>query len=320
MPDGFLYQYGGIDRKLYKYYGNLKYAASCIEEKQIYMSDPNTFNDPFDSLYIPRSYDTIIEFQNKETVCRDIIDSLESINNNKEQKLVNEIIAHLKSRLVDYKRESKKNSVRIILIDIYFELKSAVNIEQMSFNEFCKLINKGYKNRKKGEQLVHKVSCFSEINDSVLMWSYYANSHKGVCVEFDFQKLDDKIEQNKRIKGAVAKVQYSPLRVDRTQESTFSENRSVFSKASMWAHEHEWRIAYSGDREYLPLDCVSAVYLGLRFEEGLKIDKGNTYKYLIKLLLSNTKLKVYMAYMAEDTYGIKFRKIKKEDVEKMLAN
>jgi Protein of unknown function (DUF2971) len=29
------------------------------------------------------------------------------------------------------------------------------------------------------------VACFSEVPDSILMWSHYAESHSGVCVEFD---------------------------------------------------------------------------------------------------------------------------------------
>ena len=30
-------------------------------------------------------------------------------------------------------------------------------------------------------------TCFSKRNDSILMWSHYADSHKGVCFEFDYE-------------------------------------------------------------------------------------------------------------------------------------
>lgn len=33
------------------------------------------------------------------------------------------------------------------------------------------------------------ISCFSERKDSLLMWSHYANSHKGFCVEYDLKLL-----------------------------------------------------------------------------------------------------------------------------------
>ncbi len=34
------------------------------------------------------------------------------------------------------------------------------------------------------------VSCFSETCDSILMWSHYADSHKGVCIEFENEDND----------------------------------------------------------------------------------------------------------------------------------
>ena len=33
------------------------------------------------------------------------------------------------------------------------------------------------------------VSCFSEVNDSIVIWSHYANNHKGFCLEYDFKSL-----------------------------------------------------------------------------------------------------------------------------------
>jgi len=32
------------------------------------------------------------------------------------------------------------------------------------------------------------VSCFSKVNDSILMWAHYSNSHKGYCLKFDLLK------------------------------------------------------------------------------------------------------------------------------------
>lgn len=36
------------------------------------------------------------------------------------------------------------------------------------------------------------VSCFSEKDDSMLMWSHYARNHTGMCIEYDFAALDFK--------------------------------------------------------------------------------------------------------------------------------
>lgn len=40
-----------IDRKLYKYYSDTKYAIDCIINKRIHLDDPRSFNDPFDAAF-----------------------------------------------------------------------------------------------------------------------------------------------------------------------------------------------------------------------------------------------------------------------------
>jgi hypothetical protein len=41
----------------------------------------------------------------------------------------------------------------------------------------------------------HKILCLSKVNNNILMWSHYADSHKGVVLGFDFNK-DNKIFNN----------------------------------------------------------------------------------------------------------------------------
>lgn len=33
------------------------------------------------------------------------------------------------------------------------------------------------------------MTCMTETYDNILMWSHYANSHKGICIEYDVKKL-----------------------------------------------------------------------------------------------------------------------------------
>lgn len=39
----------------------------------------------------------------------------------------------------------------------------------------------------------HKIYCLSEVNDSLLMWSHYSDSHKGFCLEFSDYTDDELI-------------------------------------------------------------------------------------------------------------------------------
>lgn len=35
-----------------------------------------------------------------------------------------------------------------------------------------------------------RVVCLSEVYDSMLMWSHYAQNHTGYCIEYDFEEND----------------------------------------------------------------------------------------------------------------------------------
>ncbi|OCR41995.1 DUF2971 domain-containing protein [Bacteroides fragilis] len=80
------------------------------------------------------------------------------------------------------------------------------------------------------------ISCFSEADDIDLMWSHYANGHRGVCLKFDIMKDLDFF-------SILAKVQYK----DELTFYCFSEvEDNLFqqytTKAKSWNYEREIRI------------------------------------------------------------------------------
>ena len=88
------------------------------------------------------------------------------------------------------------------------------------------------------------ISCFSELNDSLLMWAHYANNHRGMCVEYEL------LEINKQLKFSHVPVIYDN---DRVSFNSFDENtidkdatamfiKSLTSKSPEWSYEKEWRI------------------------------------------------------------------------------
>lgn len=88
------------------------------------------------------------------------------------------------------------------------------------------------------------VSCFSESEDSLLMWAHYANNHRGICVEYDL------LEINNILKFTAIPIIYSQ---ERTRFNLFKPERiendaiglfiqSLTSKSPEWSYEKEWRI------------------------------------------------------------------------------
>ena len=96
------------------------------------------------------------------------------------------------------------------------------------------------------------VSCFSSENDSVLMWSHYAKSNTGICVEYDFNNLP----VNHLLTKSIFPVRYTDSPVVLT-DLFYDENQTIFSypletavlcaalnKATIWSYENEWRLVW----------------------------------------------------------------------------
>lgn len=88
------------------------------------------------------------------------------------------------------------------------------------------------------------IACFSELEDSLLMWAHYANNHRGMCVEYEL------LEINKQLKFTPVPIIYSEERVcfnslnssavEKDTTKIFIE--SLTSKSPEWSYEKEWRI------------------------------------------------------------------------------
>jgi hypothetical protein len=85
----------------------------------------------------------------------------------------------------------------------------------------------------------HKICSFSEVHDSMLMWSHYANSHKGVCLEltFDPMKLPpDCFFEKVRYSTHLPTVDSAKVKDDETIKTFY------LTKSTDWMYEKEWRI------------------------------------------------------------------------------
>ena len=105
------------------------------------------------------------------------------------------------------------------------------------------------------------IACFSESIDSILMWSHYANSHKGFALEYDFRPT---LEQPIKNVGLFPVV-YSEKRFDISDYIAWAFLRIIgfpakmpdisasiknaLWKSDVWAYEKEWRMIDSTPRD-----------------------------------------------------------------------
>lgn len=105
------------------------------------------------------------------------------------------------------------------------------------------------------------IACFSESIESVLMWSHYANSHKGFALEYNFRPI---LEQPIKNVGLFPVV-YSEERLDISDYIAWAFLRilgipakmpdiaasikNALWKSDIWAYEKEWRMINSTPRD-----------------------------------------------------------------------
>ena len=142
--------------KLYKYRPWNENTKQLLLNNQIYIPSPETFNDPFENEL--------------------------KINFN----LLNEDQYRIK--YVDFLLETYRGKIEKLSLD-KSQLRDSINKTLLEdviplHKEHRKIIRKiGYKN--------WGIFCSSEVSDNILMWSHYAQSHLGICIEYDFNSLSN---------------------------------------------------------------------------------------------------------------------------------
>lgn len=114
---------------------------------------------------------------------------------------------------------------------------------------------------------------------NMLMWSHYANEHRGCCIEFHF--VDEGEQENVR-------------KIDYVETIGINDNTSVEGvlsrKFTDWKYEQEVR--HLGTKELVPI-IIDKIYLGMRIDNMYnESDSTNEifYRELIKRLWPNVEV------------------------------
>ena len=115
------------------------------------------------------------------------------------------------------------------------------------------------------------IACFSESIESVLMWSHYANSHKGFALEYNFRPILEQPIKNVGLFPVIYSeerldisdyIAYEFLRILGIQAKMPDMSASIKNalwKSDIWAYEKEWRMIDSTPRDITD-DKASAIH------------------------------------------------------------
>jgi hypothetical protein len=149
--------------------------------------------------------------------------------------------------------------------------------------------------------------------DNPLMWSHYAEEHRGICIEFDTR--DHRCERLEPIAyGYTRYLLVSDLRDWLIGGSRAAEDKIarqfLFAKASQWRHEREWRaISSQSGVDGAPFK-ITAVHFGLRCDQSIKTA-------VVRMLVdSRDKIQFYGVWSKGDGFELGRYKV---DVDEILA-
>ncbi|MGY6647302.1 DUF2971 domain-containing protein [Wenyingzhuangia sp. IMCC45574] len=141
--------------------------------------------------------------------------------------------------------------------------------------------------------------------DDELLWAHYSDSHKGFCIEYDFNYLID----NKNSYSNVVYKKYPPkvyfLHI--LLGYNFIIHKSAFRKSKRWEYEKEFRvISKSTGKIYHPPNAIKAIYFGIRMAKN---DKD-----IIVKRLKNRNISFFQMQQIPNTYRFEAKQIHLKDL------
>jgi hypothetical protein len=272
-------------QRIFKYRPLNDYTLENLEEENFYMSTIIDINDPYDfypSLDFNRQFYLSISDKKHVDVYYKLGITKIDLYDVKQSEDTFTAFANICAKKGIPLPETKQQCMDRVFSNFYNELE-----------------------KKRG---LFRLQSFSEINNSTIMWSHYADVHRGICIEYDPIDIDFKypllpVEYSNKL---FCMPDFEELDVKQRDLAIY---KSFLIKAYDWNYEHEWRLLYPeidtvdmSNKIYIKAPKPKAIYLGKRFEENSSykktllskfIDKNNITTHTMKLDYHEYKMRIY---------------------------
>lgn len=143
---------------------------------------------------------------------------------------------------------------------------------------------------------------------NILMWSHYADSHRGMCLEYRFSdKFMNQTNDDSVLRFRKVIYKREPLSIKSKQMTT---DIGLLRKCDAWKYENEVRlISFASDRkdDFIPIKLDDGSYISRVFF-GMNCPKRDID--MVKSILSDEKTKFYqMEKDWNNIYHLKYREI-----------
>ena len=252
----------GKPKYLYKYEPFSVQSLKNLKTQSIYFGSPLNFNDPYD--------------------CALTVKILEPSKSD---------LNILKKRFIS---ETNLNPEAIHLLE---SLNDEVVVAQLM--SLAKNVLETVRNR---FLTMRGVTCFSETNSDLLMWSHYGGRYKGFCLEFSTNH--EPFEKIYKVTYASEMPQVTLASILLSNDHDFLLNFFI-TKSKSWEYEKEWRGIHEnvGTQFTYKASALKAIYLGP--------DMDSESFEIIALILAgqNSNVNLWKGRRSTEKFEVLFEKI-----------
>ena len=145
------------------------------------------------------------------------------------------------------------------------------------------------------------VLCLSACSNDILMWSHYANSHRGICLQFFAQH--NPLESSQPVRYKEMRPAVNPVIQSRDEML----DHAMFTKADHWKYEQEWRLVqykHGAGIYQIPPEALVGVIL------GAQISDENRRDVLHWIGARSQTTKVYRATASRTRFALEINEIR----------
>ena len=267
--------------KLYKYRPFGVNTLRAITEAEVFYAKPSTFNDPLDC---DPTIDMDVDRIHLERLLYRML-----LRRKTEDEAGNDIgyLRYMSSEYGNYKTDPK--------VDNYLMQMLANRIKRELDAEL-------------GDEGVLSLSATWK---SGLMWSHYADEHRGICIEYDTRD-----QQHLRLAGVDYKgpraIKTSDLYRWKVRGNADAKERVFktyfYTKSNEWRYEREWRdVKEQSGVAGLPFR-ITAILFGLRCN-------STVIKSIVKLLSGHLSIKIWQMLPKDDGFGLRRSQVDRDEIQ-----
>lgn len=222
---------------LYRYRSFSEESINALENNRLYFSVPEYFNDPYDNMIYANT-----------------------------ERIIMNVASNIGIGMETYIEKLKQKNC---MLGGFATAFWHGNKREEYLRDFFRDIIEATEEIKRKVRKNAKIICFSTVYDSLLMWSHYADNHKGFLLVYSKDDIVnavryDKLGMETERKIRLEKVRYVENKIDLTEDvENFARSRRpnlgdvvppdgeisqiklreiVTQKALDWSYENEWRL------------------------------------------------------------------------------